>query len=123
MRAVIVAVACATAFGQSSAWYQQDFSPEDFRARWQKIFDKIGNDAVTVVQGVPQTNGFIMPRQSNEFYYLCGIETPHSYLLLDGRRRTVTLHLPPKNPRLESAEGKVLPAEDAGEAKRLTGSQ
>ena len=24
-------------------------------------------------------------RQSNEFYYLCGIVKPHAYLLLDGR--------------------------------------
>jgi Xaa-Pro aminopeptidase len=48
-----------------------------------------------------------MPRQTNEFYYLCGIETPHAYLVLDGRNRKVTLYLPPRNERLESAEGKV----------------
>jgi Xaa-Pro aminopeptidase len=62
-----------------------------------------------------------MPRQSNEFYYLCGIETPHAYLLLDGRNRSVTLYLPPRDPRLESAEGKLLSADDAEEVKRLTG--
>ena len=39
---------------------------------------------------MPQVNGFIFPRQSNEFYYLCGVETPHSYLVLDGKSRTVT---------------------------------
>ena len=74
-----------------------------------------------MLQGTSQTNGFIMPRQSNEFYYLCGIETPHSYLLLDGRQKKVTLYLPPRNARLESAEGKVLSADDAGLVKRLTG--
>ena len=63
-----------------------------------------------------------MPRQSNEFYYLCGIETPHAYLLLDGRNRKATLYLPPRNQRLESAEGKVLSADDAEEVKRLTGA-
>ncbi len=31
--------------------------------------------------------GFQLPRQMNEFYYLCGVETPHSYLYLDGRTR------------------------------------
>jgi Xaa-Pro aminopeptidase len=108
-------------FGQAGAWYQRDFLPEDFHARWEKIFDKIGRNAVAVLQGVPQTNGFIMPRQSNEFYYLCGIETPHAYLLLDGRNRSVTLYLPPRDPRLESAEGKLLSADDAEEVKRLTG--
>src|SRR5207248_405992 len=64
---------------------------------------------------------FIVPRQYNEFYYLCGIETPHAYLILDGRDRKVTLVLPPRDSRLERAEGKVLSAEDAEAVKRLTG--
>ena len=45
-------------------------------------------------QGAPKANGFLVPRQTNEFYYLCGIETPHAYLVLDGRDRKVTLFLP-----------------------------
>ena len=49
---------------------------------------------MAVVQGVSLTPGFTMPRQSNEFYYLCGLETPHSYLLLDGRSRKATLLVP-----------------------------
>ena len=40
---------------------------------------------------------------------------------MDGRTRRVTLYLPRRNPRLESAEGKVLSVEDATEVKRLTG--
>jgi Xaa-Pro aminopeptidase len=107
---------------QANPLYQTDFPPEEFKARWEKVFDKIGNEAVAIVQGVPQTNGFIVPRQSNEFYYLCGIETPQSYLLLDGRKRKVTLYLPPRNARLESAEGKVLSADDAELVKQLTGA-
>ena len=105
----------------ASASYQTDFPPEEFRARWGKIFDKIGNEAVVAMQGVAQTRGFAMPRQTNEFYYLCGVETPHSYLRLDGRTRKATLYLPPRNARLEAAEGKVLSADDAAEAQRLTG--
>ena len=66
------------AFGQAEATYQTDFTPAEFKTRWQKIFTKIGGESVAVLQGVPLTNGFSMPRQSNEFYYLCGIETPHS---------------------------------------------
>jgi len=109
-------------FPQTAPWYQTDFPPEEFQARWAKVFEKIGGSAVAVVQGVSQTNGFQMPRQTNEFYYLSGIETPHSYLLLDGRNKKVTLFLPPRNPRLESAEGKVLSAEDADLVKKLTGA-
>ncbi len=108
-------------FSQANPWYQTDFPPDEFRARWERVFDKLGGNAVAVLQGVSQTNGFIMPRQTNDFYYLCGIETPHSYLLLDGRSKKATLFLPPRNPRLESAEGKVLSAEDGDLVKRLTG--
>lgn len=106
---------------QGQPWYQSDFPPEEFRARWARVFEAIGRDAVAIVQGMPLTNGFIYPRQHNDFYYLCGVETPQSYLLLDGRTKQVTLFLPPRNPRLEAAEGKVLSAEDAEFARQLTG--
>jgi Xaa-Pro aminopeptidase len=102
--------------------YQSDFPPDEFKARWAAVFDKIGNEAVAVVQGASLTNGYQLPRQSNTFYYLCGVETPGSYLRLDGRARKATLYLPPRNERLERAEGKVLSADDALLAKRLTGA-
>jgi Xaa-Pro aminopeptidase len=112
----------ARAAGQTEPWYQSDFPPEEFKARWVKIFDAIGEDAVALVQGVAMTDGFIYPRQTNEFYYLCGIETPGSYILLDGRDRRVTLYLPPRNRRLEASEGRVLSADDAELVRELTGA-
>jgi Xaa-Pro aminopeptidase len=105
----------------SAQHYQPDFPPDEFEARWAAVFEKIGNEAVAVVQGMPLTNGFQLPRQSNSLYYLSGIETPHAYLRLDGRERKVTLYLPPRNERLERSEGKVLSAADAELVKRLTG--
>jgi Xaa-Pro aminopeptidase len=101
--------------------YQSDFPPAEFRARWERLFDAIGDDAVAVVQGVPLAKGFVMPRQTNAFYYLSGIETPHAYLLFDGRERTTTLYMPPRNERLERSEGKVLNAGDAERIIELTG--
>jgi Xaa-Pro aminopeptidase len=101
--------------------YQSDFPPEEFQTRWNTVFDRIGDHAIAIVQGTSQTPGFLMPRQSNEFYHLCGIETPHSYLVLDGSSRKATLFLPPRNRQLESAEGKVLSADDAALVQRLTG--
>ena len=101
--------------------YQTDFPPEEFKARWARVFDAIGPDAAAVLQGVSLTNGYTMPRQHNTFYYLCGIETPGAYLLLDGRTRKVTLYLPPQNAQLERAEGKVLSAADAALVQKLTG--
>ena len=102
--------------------YQSHFPPEEFKARWQKIFDQIGDRAVAIVQGAPLARGFALPRQSNEFYYLSGIETPGAYLLLDGRTRKAMLILPPRNERLECSEGKVLSADDAELVKQLTGA-
>ena len=101
--------------------YQSDFPPQEFQARWSKLFDRIGEEAVAVVQGAPLANGFVVPRQTNAFYYLCGIETPHAYLLLDGRDRTVTLYMPPRNERLERSEGRVLSADDADRIRDLIG--
>jgi Xaa-Pro aminopeptidase len=107
---------------ETEPYHQTDFPAEEFQSRWATVFDKIGNQAVAVLQGVPQTNGFIFPRQSNDFYYLSGIETPGSYLLLDGRTRKASLYLPPRNLRTEAAEGKVLSADDVELAKRITGA-
>jgi Xaa-Pro aminopeptidase len=111
----------ATAAPVRAQYYQTDFPAEEFKARHAKVFEQIGANAVAVVQGVPQTEGFTYPRQHNTFYYLSGIETPGSYLLLDGRIKTVTLYLPARNPRLEAAEGRVLSAEDVDVVKRIAG--
>jgi Xaa-Pro aminopeptidase len=116
---VAVALGCATV--ASAQHYQAEFPPEEFRARWGSLFARIGPTAVAVAQGAALTNGFQPPRQSNTFYYLCGIETPGAYLLLDGRTRRATLFLPPRNELLERSEGRVLSAEDAPLVRRLVG--
>lgn len=121
IRYLIAAVMLLIAQGASAQYYQTDFSPEEFRARWEELFDAIGEDAVALLQGAPSTRGFEFPRQTNNFYYLSGIETPHSYLWLDARTRKVVLFLPPRNARLEQSEGRVLSAADAALVKTLVG--
>jgi len=106
---------------QETPFYQTDFPPDEFKTRWAKLYDEIGPNAVAIVQGMPQVRGFNLPRQTNEFYYLCGIDTPHSYIVLDGKARKTTLYLPERNRRLESAEGRVLSSSDVELVKRLTG--
>jgi Xaa-Pro aminopeptidase len=120
--ALLLVLLPTAAQAQSEPWYQRDFPPEEFQARRAKLLQAIGESAVAVVQGAPLTPGFTYPRQTNEFYYLSGVETPGSYILLDGRRGKVILYLLPRNPRLESAEGRVLSAEDSDLARRLTGA-
>ena len=108
-------------FAQEQHRYQSDFPPEEFAARRTQIFEKIGNQALAIIQGAPGVDGFKIFRQSNEFYYLCGLETPHAYLLLDGRSRKATLYLPHRDEARERNEGKLLCAEDAEVVKKLTG--
>jgi Xaa-Pro aminopeptidase len=110
-----------TAVPARAQYYQTDFPADEFTARHARVFEQIGANAVAVIQGVPQTEGFTYPRQHNTFYYLSGIETPGAYLLLDGRTKTTTLYLPARNPRLEAAEGRVLSAEDVDLVKRIAG--
>ena len=107
--------------GVSAQYYQTDFQADEFRARHVRVLEQIGPNAVAVVQGMPQTEGFTLPRQHNTFHYLSGIETPGAYLLLDGRTKKVTIYLPARNPRLEAAEGRVLSAEDGDLVRRISG--
>ncbi len=115
-------VASTALLAQGDIHYQTDFPPAEFQARWERIFARIGDRAFAIVQGFPKVNGFIFPRQTNEFYYLCGIETPQSYLVLDGKTRRAILFLPPRDERLERSEGRILSAADAELARKLTGA-
>src|ERR1044072_5522428 len=101
--------------------FRQDFPPEEFAARRAKVFESIGNSSIAVVQGAPSPAGYTRFRQSNEFYYLCGLEVPHAYLLLDGATRRATVYLAHRNEGRERAERKVLSAEDADLIRQLAG--
>ncbi|MFH0990612.1 MAG: aminopeptidase P N-terminal domain-containing protein [bacterium] len=104
---------------QNEPSFQTDFPPEEFKARWEKVFEKIGDNAVALVAGIEDVRGFVLPRQTNEFYYLCGIESPNSYLLLDGRTRRVTLFLPARAGR---GQGRDVAASDSELVKKITGA-
>ena len=106
---------------QDAAHYQTDFTRDEFAARRARVYDAIGRDGIAVVQGASGVPGFSVFRQSNEFYYLCGVESAHGYLLLNGRARTTTLYLPHRDAARERNEGKMLAAEDSVRLKQLTG--
>ena len=74
---------------QEKHYYQTDFSIEEFQTRRTKIFDEIGNNAIALIQSAPSVAGFKVFRQSNTFYYLCGLEEGHAYLLLNGKNRSI----------------------------------
>ncbi len=108
-------------FAQEKHYYQTDFSKKEFSERRAKIFEKIGKNAIAIVQGASGATDFNVFRQSNEFYYLSGLETPHAYILLDGRNQKTIVYLPHRDADRERNEGKILSAEDADLIKELTG--
>lgn len=101
--------------------FTSDFPPQEFAARRAKMYDTIGEGGLALVQGAAAPVGYTRFRQSNEFYYLCGVEVPHAYLLLNGAQRTAALYLPHRNAGRERAEGKMLSAEDEELVKKLSG--
>ncbi len=111
----------AFAFAQERHYYQSDFPADEFAARRAKIFEKIGNKAIALIQGASGVAGFSVFRQSNSFYYLCGLEIAHAYLLLNGSNKTTTIYLSHRDAGRERGEGKILSAEDAELIKKLTG--
>jgi Xaa-Pro aminopeptidase len=101
--------------------FTTDFPPGEFATRRSAVYTAIGPAGVALLQGAPSPAGYTRFRQTNEFYYLSGIEVPHAYLLLDGSSRRASLYLPHRNVARERSEGKLLSAEDADEVQRLSG--
>jgi Xaa-Pro aminopeptidase len=110
-----------TTSAQDIPLFTTDFPPQEFAGRRSKVYEAIGEGGLALVQGAPSPAGYVRFRQSNEFYYLCGVEVPHAYLLMNGAQRTATLYLPHRNEGRERSEGKMLSAEDAELVKRLSG--
>ncbi len=74
---------------------------------------------VIVVRGAPDTRDYRAFSQSNQFWYLTGVEDPGAELILVPGSGRQILFLPPTDPALESVEGpRLVPGP---EARRRTG--
>lgn len=114
-------VLAAMASGQPHGIDQTDFPASEFRDRRAKVFDVIGRNALALIPGASAIDSPPIYRQSNEFYYLTGIEAANSYLLLDGRTRRTTVYLQHRNPAWERQVGPVVSAEDVAIVKERAG--
>ena len=121
LAACLLLIAPAVVDAQASHGYQADFSREELAARRARVLDAIGPQGISIVQGATGEPGFSVFRQSNDFYYLSGVESAHAYLLLNGRTRLSTLYLPRRDDERERGEGKVLSVEDSLLLIQLTG--
>src|SRR3989304_7752113 len=75
---------------------------EEFAARRARVMQEIG-DAVVVLQGATATSSYEKFRQSNQFFYLSGIEVPRAILVIDARAKASTLHIAPRDARAEQS--------------------
>jgi Xaa-Pro aminopeptidase len=100
---------------------QTDFPAEEFRTRRDKILDAIGDEAHALLQSGPAPRGYVDFRQTNEFFYCCGLESPHAYLLMGGAERKTTLYLPQRG-EAQLSEGAAPGVEDDGLVKEITGA-
>ena len=116
----LVLSACALAADANAQprVFTDALAKEEFAGRRARVMAAIG-DGVAVIQGATETAAYEKFRQSNQFFYLTGVEVPRAILTIDGRAKASTLYLLPRNERMERSEGPVLtPGE---EAARLTG--
>ncbi len=110
---VVLLLALTLNVSAQEGLFQKDFEWKEFTDRRNRIMDSIGSNAIAIVQGALSVTSFEVFRQTNEFYYLTGLEIPHAYILLDGRKRKSTLYIPHRDEGRERGEGKRLSAEDA----------
>lgn len=118
---LLLVLAGVPAGAQDAPIFTGDFPASEFQARREAVMDAIGPGAIALLQGAPSPLGYVRFRQTNSFYYLTGVETPHAYLVLNGGTRGSSLYLPPRDVRRESSEGRLLTSADAELAIEKTG--
>ncbi|MGA2443551.1 MAG: aminopeptidase P N-terminal domain-containing protein, partial [Tepidisphaeraceae bacterium] len=96
---------------ESSLACQKDFSAEELADRRSRLMRLMGG-GIAVVAAATEVPGFDPFRQSNDFYYLTGVEVPHAYLLMDAAKGVSTLYLPPRDEQREKTDGACLSVDD-----------
>ncbi len=101
---LVVSLMISASFGLSALIAQPVFTnvfpPGEFAARRVQVMKAIGT-AVAILQGTTERPGEQPFRQSNQFFYLTGVAEPRAILLIDGRKKTSTLFLKPRDERRE----------------------
>ena len=110
MKRLLIVPICLLALSTISAQprlFTDALPKEEFAARRARVMERIG-DGVAVIQGATETAAYEPFRQSNQFFYLTGVEVSRAILVIDGRAKSSTLYLMPRNERMERSEGPVL---------------
>lgn len=86
---------------------------KDFHAgRRALLRERLGNEGLVLLRGLPETRDYAVFRQDKVFWYLTGIETPGAALLLDLASELEILFLPHPSPSTEFWEGELWDSAD-----------
>ena len=98
--------------------FQRDFSAAELTDRRARAMAATSG-GIAVVAAAAEAAGFDPVRQSNDFYYLTGVEVPHAYLTMAGG--TSVVYLPPRDQKHEASDGPSLSDEDGAFVRARTG--
>ena len=98
-------------------------SAEELRSRRARVAAELPPDAVALVAAAPFPDRSTQFRQTNEFFYLTGLEVPGGYVLIDGHTGATTVYLPHRDERRERVDGPGMWAEDAVDVAALSGAE
>lgn len=87
-----------------SDWVRPGFRPQEYEFRRNRILDGLratGGGLLLVPSSDGLTHGETF-RQSDDFWYLTGLEVPQSMLVLDAERDISILFMPERDPRFEN---------------------
>jgi Xaa-Pro aminopeptidase len=101
-------------------YFQKSFSAAELTERRRRVTDAMGCGLAVLTAG-SEVPGFDPIRQTNDFYYLTGLDVPTAYLTLHGKTGHSVLYLPPRNERLEKIDGPTLSDQDGDIVRAKTG--
>ncbi len=96
---------------ESKLHFQKDFSAQEFSSRRRRVMDRMSG-GLAVLASSAEVPGFDPIRQTNDFYYLTGMEVPHTYLTMDAATGKCVAYLPPRNEAHEKSDGPSLSDQD-----------
>jgi len=99
---------------------QTDFGVDELSARRTAVMAAMGGGCA-VLAAIPGVSGSHPYRQTNEFYYLTGLDVAGAYLVLDADAGRSALYLRPRDARGEQVEGPMLCDEDGEFVRKHTG--
>jgi len=117
-RTAFAVVMFATVASAQPPLFTDSLPASEFGGRRARVMEQIG-DAAVIIQGTTEIPAYLKFRQNNQFFYLTGVEVPRAILVIDGRAKTSTLFLNPRDERAERSEGPVLAP--GPEAEKRTG--